>query len=440
MVTQNRCGPISVKEFVAISEMISMDNSLYQALWRCSNFQWDTTIPTAAVGYDLISGQIGIFINPDFWDSLNKSGKRFVLFHEASHIFYDHLTYAGKSAKQRAKIDHKSANIAQDVAINHILEDYYIPDARANMPIELCFVDTVFSKSEVQQHKIVAHQRWTVYYDILMLRPKEEKSDLDSFDVHAGGSSLPGINGHPYGGFEDLPPELQQEVYERVNEEIVKSAGATDVEEAENAFNQAGCGSGGAFLNISRDANVVKNRKWEELVRNILASMIEKKQAEKSSWAMRSRNSFSLPADIILPGTVDLEVPEPKRRYKALFFLDSSGSCVSQASRFFNLVRTVPEDLFEVSLCSFDTRVYELELSATRVKGGGGTYFHILEDYIQQKCRNGEKYPDVVFVLSDGYGNRFNCQHPKRWVWLLTDNYTACIPAASKNILISKFL
>ena len=44
--------------------------------------------------------------------------------------------------------------------------------------------------------------------------------------------------------------------------------------------------------------------------------------------------------------------------------------------------------------------------------------FDILEHYAQsyRKTKNKGKYPDAIFVLTDGYGNQINPEFPKRWL------------------------
>ena len=68
-----------------------------------------------------------------------------------------------------------------------------------------------------------------------------------------------------------------------------------------------------------------------------------------------------------------------------------------------------------------------------KIKGGGGTSFQCIEDKIQEIVqKEGVKYPKAVFVITDGYAWRFNCEQPKNWYWFLTEGRsTDAIPEES---------
>jgi len=77
-------------------------------------------------------------------------------------------------------------------------------------------------------------------------------------------------------------------------------------------------------------------------------------------------------------------------------------------------------------ISSLDGIIYE----ARKLYGFGGTYFHILENYIQTEIRRRKiKYPDKVWVFTDGFGTDIQLEYPERWYWFLTKiNNRSCIP------------
>ena len=82
----------------------------------------------------------------------------------------------------------------------------------------------------------------------------------------------------------------------------------------------------------------------------------------------------------------------------------------------------------------FDTKVYETTIESRRLYGFGGTSFDIIEDYIQSYIKkNNLKYPEAVFVITDGCGNSVNPQIPKNWYWFLSKNYITYIPKESNK-------
>ena len=143
--------------------------------------------------------------------------------------------------------------------------------------------------------------------------------------------------------------------------------------------------------------------------------------------------------DLMLPSDFD----DDKIKYEKIdvwFFCDTSGSCLHFKERFFNAARSLSPEKFKLRLFSFDTEVYDADISTGKLYGGGGTKFDIMEQRIQKEIKNKNiKYPSAVFVITDGFGNALQVQHPKRWYWFLSHNYRTCIPKNSNIYLLSQF-
>jgi hypothetical protein len=94
----------------------------------------------------------------------------------------------------------------------------------------------------------------------------------------------------------------------------------------------------------------------------------------------------------------------------------------------------LPPDLFDIHLFCFDTSVYETTLKSREIFGNGGTYFHIIEPGIQRyMMKYNKKYPEAVFLITDGYGDKVYPKYPERWHWFLTNSYKTYIPLSSKT-------
>jgi hypothetical protein len=130
-----------------------------------------------------------------------------------------------------------------------------------------------------------------------------------------------------------------------------------------------------------------------------------------------------------MPAEID-EIKQVYDRIDVWFFQDTSGSCVDYAKRFFAAAASLPQDRFRVRLFCFDTKVYETSLKTGKLYGFGGTCFDIIEDSIQSTCKKEDiPYPEVVFIVTDGYGNNVYPEYPKKWYWFLTEHSSDyCIP------------
>jgi len=126
-----------------------------------------------------------------------------------------------------------------------------------------------------------------------------------------------------------------------------------------------------------------------------------------------------------------------------VFFLDASGSCYAMSEKFLNAVSIMPRPTFKIHLYSFDTQVYELNIDEPKMMGGGGTLLPVMETFIQEQIQSGKmkKYPDAVFVITDGHGDKISPEKPENWFWLMTIKYHTyhSIPKESSKFVLSEF-
>ena len=52
-----------------------------------------------------------------------------------------------------------------------------------------------------------------------------------------------------------------------------------------------------------------------------------------------------------------------------------------------------------------------------------------------------KKYPDAIFVITDGDGNHISPEYPDRWYWFLGGSYTTTryIPPLSKTFMLKDY-
>lgn len=400
-------------EFLDIARSLETYSSIFGVFVRSSEISYSDKLPTAAVDFSKDSDEFQILINKDWFSKLTQVEQQFVFAHEAMHVVFEHPT------RIKNGYDPKIANIAMDICINEtLLQSYGFNKADISIYKTLCFIDTVFKKEEIPNIK--TGQSFEYYYNLLIKNQqgapnKEELDDHSSFwDMLNEGHKEEVTKAF----FEKLVKSLPKE-------ELEKLEGILDKQNEECENTKAGTSALGALISVSLD-KVKKKRKWESVIKKWTNSKIRHEDKSVYQWAMTNRRFATIGSDLILPTEYEIEDRElEKKKITIVFFQDTSGSCYHLAQRFFNAARSIPEDLFNVEAYCFDTRVYRVDLKKPQVYGGGGTAFSILED----KVASMPKYPDAIFVITDGRGDEINPKHPNRWHWFLTYDYRYCIPS-----------
>lgn len=417
-------------ERIDIANHLSMHHVIFQTFWSVGKPLFTESIDTAAVGFDRNGHILYLILNPHFWDSLDMTNKAFVIAHECLHVILNH------GQRGMSHPDHESVNIAQDIVINEMLVNSFGFNKFSIKDWDkFCFVGTVFSSEEIIEHGI--HTRGSFHYYLELMGKTNKQTQQCTMDQHARGGNLADIDPAIQNFIDqaqqsgvDAATLLQEEITPKLSEKEKYDLGKKLEEEIKDAVGSpAGKLPMGAYIAI--DPNPPKKKKkWEEVVKRHLKSGIRYETVEKPSYITRDRRSMCLPDDILLQGHWKEEVPS-KERYRVVFFLDTSGSCYSYAKRFVKMLQTIPDDKFEIDAYAFDCNLYPIDLKTGHVRGGGGTYFHILDQKVREITAK-KKHPDAVFVLSDGDGNAFSPEMPKRWHWILTPHHnTRLIPKES---------
>jgi len=378
---------------------------LFYSAWILGNPIITDAVPTAAVQFNSEGTAVNYLFNDKFWNSLNKTERMFVFAHEILHVFLNH----GARSTDLSEL----ANVAMDLVINHMLLEKFGFN-RNDMPHlknELCFVDTVFENEPVETGR-----SFEFYYDLL-------KQTAPVVHIKLILSNSGGIG---QGIKEFLEDQLNRQLPNEVKKEIL--------EKLKDQLNSRGTDVGNIILNMDPNESVKKSRRWETLISKVLNKFLAESFVER--WMPRNRRIQHLNSDIFLPSTVEDDDID-KARPKLWVFLDTSGSCHSSSKRFWKALRSIPLDKFDMEAFGFDMRIYKIDIKQPKFQGFGGTSFSIIENYIKQ---NAKRYPDLVFVITDGDGDFVKSTHPKRWHWFLTySGNTSCIPKDSHVHNLEKF-
>ena len=94
-----------------------MDEPFFACLSRKIEKREDKSLKTAGVRVDPDTAQFEMGYNPDFFASLPEEQIKGVLKHEFYHLIFEHVT-----SRKPEGVDHKTWNIAADLAINSHLQ------------------------------------------------------------------------------------------------------------------------------------------------------------------------------------------------------------------------------------------------------------------------------------------------------------------------------
>jgi predicted metal-dependent peptidase len=454
-------------EYLSILNDLQQHHALFSEFWSVGTISETTQIPTAAIQFEKDGSGLQFLVNPDFWSGLTRDEKLFVLCHECLHVYFEH-------GKRGLKLEHKQLfNIAGDVVINHYLCDSFgfdrsklkfevlgevtRPDGRTVQGADiLCWRDTTFYDDDT----IEANRSMEYYYEKLVDKMEEQEQDGGDGE---GGSGAPSwvkpLDDHESmqeqaqqqeqqeaNGEGDSPSEeLVKEIMSRMsNEELEDFQEKTDSSEEGQAAKTDQAGSFSSTMTRKIDLSKIKpKRTWENAIQDIVGRYMGAEEVKDvEQWARKSRRMAALgETDLMLPSEVEDIVPS-KNKVDIWVFMDVSGSCYDYAERFLKAAASIPSKRFRVRAFSFDTRVANVDLNQIQdVRMGGGTAFDIIEQKIQSVMTEDKvKYPQSVFVITDGAGNNVEPQHPDRWHWFLIDggyygygDSSRYIPPASKT-------
>lgn len=424
-----------------VKSLLSCHHSIFYKIVEIGKPCFSDKIPTAAVQFDKEGKFINFVFNEKFWEKCDDYKKMFVICHEAMHIILNH------GARFAEKSDMRTANIAMDVVVNHsLVRDFGFIRKEIDSKNEYCWVDTVFKDKKYLGFDYPDDESTEFYYNQIEKNKKDNRSGNGQGNGGKGNEEKQNNNNQGEGSGEenklvDSHEELNNEELEKVVNDVIDSLDNEEKKQfVDNMKNIKDAGSAlGGWITIP-EIREIKKRKWETVIKQWEINCQKITDAEREQWIRKSRRMNTFKSDLILPSTSEVECfHKDKNKINVFFFLDTSGSCVHYAERFFTAANSLPKDKFDIRLFCFDTSVVETNIKSRNVYGGGGTIFSIMEDKIQQEKLKTKKYPKAVFVITDGYGSQINPEFPDRWHWFLTENYARLVPKKSYKYDLREF-
>lgn len=432
---------ISPSDFFGISRELEQHHAIFYQLWELGRPVFTNRLPTAAVAFNKEGECVNFLFNPKFYKSLTPVRRNFIISHECLHVILRH----GVRAKDCESRD--AANVAMDVVINELLCEQFGYDRDEIDPLtvdprfpekgpvrKLCWFENIFKdRPDVEQG-----QSFEYYYSRL---PEGYKipDEIMLVDIHdfLDGDAEEGV-------LKRIAGSLSEEDKKKIRDLIRKQN-----KDSETGGTKAGTEALGEWLQVG-GGYVKPKRKWETIIKRWMRKFLPNDFDTYEHWARSNRRLVMIPDDALLPTEMELQDKEDDGKIDVDFYLDTSGSCVHLANRFFKASKSLPRWRFNVNLFCFDTQVYKVTPAMEKkgqVRGGGGTSFVIIEENIQQRIKKiaaekgkPAKYPEAVFVISDGAGDRYKAEKPEKWHWFLTDHATLdCIPKESHKHFLKHF-
>lgn len=425
---------IPAEEWMAISRDLECHHAVFYKFWDMGKPIFSDAVETAAVQFDETGDFVIFHFNPIFWKKLDHYNKMFVICHEALHVILNH----GVRIKD-AGINRQATNAALDVVVNHsLVRDFGFDRDSILNEGDLCWTDTVFKGRDPLPPD---NEMFEFYYNLFEKcygpggGPGEggEGRGDNSMGGHSDGEGTvddhsfmkPGEGEEESGDWDKVVDKLNEGISEEEKEGIknlVDKHFQQDGKPSSKKNQKAGTGTGGIWT-FAGKKKVKKKKKWETVIKKWSRKYLKDERKEVEQWARINRRMSMLPTNMFLPSEMEIDdTYEDPHKIKVYFFLDTSGSCWGLKDRFFDAALSLPTDRFDVRLFCFDTTVKETTLESRKVYGGGGTAFNIIEAHVQKEMRKEEKgkYPEAVFVITDGYGNHVKPEAPQKWYWFLT--------------------
>jgi predicted metal-dependent peptidase len=470
---QSKTNFISNEEHFRIARELEKHHAVFERIWTFSRIRLieSKKMPTAMVLFNKKGDCVDFIVNREFWENQTFTQKCFVLSHECMHIALNHGRRSMGFIKNKKAS--QIANLAQDLVINHNLVNKYgfvrkeIDPPTEQAPLGMyCWLDKLLP----ERTDLTEDENYEVYFNALMDKVDQlenmmqNSKTVDDHDASQGqGQSGDGDGDGDGGGDGDIDGNKDKDNYDfldtddinmddysndfsdvidRLNDELtedekdsiknfVQSNGESGEEpqKGKGGFSQSGPNTPGTSAGgiwVFAKQRPVKKRKWEAIVTDWAKKRMTETYKEVDQWVHKNRRFTNVDTGLMLPTEYEvLDEFEEEDQIEVWFFQDTSGSCSGYIDRFFAIAESMPEDKFDMRLFCFDTKIYETDLKSRKLYGFGGTYFHIIENFIQQKMAEDRKlkYPDAVFVITDGYGSDVRPSKPKNWHVILTPQH-----------------
>lgn len=427
---------ISDHEFYTVLEKLEDKDLIFSKVAGLGKPILREDIKTACVSFDSKGKTLNWCFNPTFWKNCSVYKRAFIIAHEMLHILLDH-------GHRMKGLDLKISNIAADVAINEMLVRTFKFDRNLIEAVDdYCWVDTVFQPPHFNPSLVSQNESFEYYYNLLMKKIEELSGNSSEL---ADGQEL--VDEHE--GFRNISEKEAEELANKLDESL-KKHDSTAVKKFREKISKkkdsksvplAGTAKG-AMERMMDKFKGPRKPKWERVIKNWERRAKESLEADVGTWMKIDRRytEFYKNDSVFVEGFMEEELPPKRTKLDVFAFLDTSGSCSSLAQRFWDAINSIDKKKFDLHLRCFDVKVYNISLKDKKLYGFGGTYFHILEEHIQQEIKSSNiKYP-TVFCLTDGYGTAINPEKPSKWHIFLTENgSTGCFAQGMKVHKLSDY-
>lgn len=434
---------LSIDEWNDLSAGLAGFHNIFYRFWTVCRPVFNDAIKTAAVAFDKDGNCVEFMLNREFWNTLTPAQKLFVICHECLHLILNHGK-RGRRLFAKGEAERLKLNIAMDICVNEALVERYGFDRNEIDPTnKYVWADKVAAALELPN--LPTNRCFEYYYNLFKKQP-----DAPFQSPPSGGSPAVGetVDDHTDQGENENEGSDALESVAGVMDEgerqsldnMLRDERNTLQNDTESHNMQAGSDPLGHTFKLKVE-KVAEKKKWETIITEWAKKKLTDAEKDDEQWARTARRFSLLDRRLSLPYEMEVEAKtQEKHKIDVWFFLDTSGSCIQLADRFFAAARTLPKARFNVNLYCFDTKIYPSSLVSRQVRGGGGTKFDIIERYIvQHTIKEGKKYPDGVFIITDGLGNEVKPKHPKVWHWFLSEQHTMCIPKESKRYNLWEF-
>lgn len=422
---------LTLDDFFEVSRDLEQFGAVFYKFWELGRPVFSDEVATASVRFNTSGHYLELLLNEDFWNSCSRYKRAFVIAHECLHVVLNH----GIRAFASDKADREIVNTALDVIVNEHLVRYFGFDREKVDPTgEYFWMNNVFSNQSISHD-----ENFEFYYQILR-KGKAENNELEPL-------APMGTTVDQHDGLDrtlcTMAVEALNESISDVDKDCISSFVKKHFEKDEDSSGlDAGTDGGNGWVFIDPKRRIAPKKKWETVIRKWTRKNLRDDFRYEESWLNMNRRMSELPEELALPVEVLRDENEEKGKIPVLFFLDTSGSCSGLSERFWRAARSIPTDRFDLRCFCFDTDVYEVNLKDGRLYGFGGTSFYIIENKIQDLMNDGviRRYPEAVFIITDGYGGDVSPEKPQNWYWFMTSEHsTRYVPDGSKVYKLSEF-
>jgi predicted metal-dependent peptidase len=333
-------------------------------------------VPTAGVSKNNIG--VGLYINPDFFNSLNDDKKYGLIKHELLHIAFGHLIVRDMYA------DKKLFNIAADLEINQYINRSKLPEGGLTLDT---FPDLNLPYKAGTKK----------YYEILQQANKNGTSESLSnlLDTMDGNSQYC----HPtWDEFDEVDEATKKLIQKQVDYQINEVA--QTIEKSQGHIP-------GEISSILERIRYVEPQKfdWKRYLRMFVGNSA--KTYTKKTRRKRNKRFDDNPAIKV------------KTRNHILVGIDTSGSVNNdELNEFMNELWHIQKTGNEITVAQCDTEiVYVGKINLNKdikIHGRGGTSFQPVVDLFNEE----KKYTTLIYFTDGEATSPYNC--PKNTLWVLS--------------------